>query len=250
VTAQYLLRFDDLCPTMDRKRWERFLPLIRGYGIRPILAIVPENRDPDLVVGPEDAGFWDEMRSMQSAGAAIGLHGFRHVCAAQGSGLIPLHAQTEFAGVQREVQREWIRAGVEILRGQGLEPRIWVAPRHGFDWVTLEVLREEGIELLSDGFAARPFRWGEMTWIPQQLWEPVEKASGLWTICIHANSATDESVVALEDFLKRNGSRFTSVERVEREWPIAERSVGDRIFHARMMWRIRLSRLARRFRSA
>ena len=243
--AQYLLRFDDLCPAMNRGRWERFLPLIRRFGIQPVLAVVPDNRDPELRFRPDDPGFWDEMRSLETAGASIGLHGFRHLCRSSGRSLLPLHNRTEFAGVSRDLQREWIRTGLTVLRGHSLQPRVWVAPRHGFDSVTLDVLREEGIALISDGFAAQPFRSGGVTWVPQQLWGPVVKKSGLWTICIHANSATEALVTSLEDFLERFSAQFTSLDRVVEEWPIADRSIPDRIFHARMLSRIRLARLYR-----
>jgi Uncharacterized protein conserved in bacteria (DUF2334) len=241
--AQYLLRFDDLCPAMDRARWRRFAALIARFDLKPILAVVPDNRDQELVLETDDPGFWSEMRLLEAAGAAIGLHGFQHLCRASGRSLVPLHDRTEFAGVSRELQREWIRAGKTILLLHGLHPRIWVAPRHGFDAVTLDVLREEEIELVSDGFAARPFRSGGLTWIPQQIWGPVVKESGLWTICVHANSAPDEAVNELEDFLERFAAQFTSVDQVLEEWPIADRSVGDWIFHARSMTRLRLAKL-------
>jgi hypothetical protein len=234
---------------MNRGRWERFLPMIRRFGIRPILAVVPDNRDPELQFQPDDPGFWREMRSLEAAGASIGLHGFQHLCQANGRSLLPLHDRTEFAGVSQDLQREWIRAGLAILRGHGLQPRIWVAPRHGFDQVTLGVLREEGIALVSDGFAAQPFRSGDLPWIPQQLWGPVAKRSGLWTICMHANSATDEAVIALGNFLERFSAQFTSLDRVVQEWPIADRSLADRVFHAQMLARIRLARFYRQLQN-
>lgn len=248
MTAQYLLRFDDLCPTMDGARWRRFLPILRQHGIRPILAVVPDNQDPDLRYRPPDVGFWDEMRAMQAEGATIGLHGYQHVCEAEGRGMVPVHRRTEFAGAPRECQREWIQAGLAILRRQGLEARIWVAPRHGLDRRTLWVLREEGIGLISDGFAPKPFRAGGLTWIPQQLWGPAEKRQGLWTICIHANVASDLAVAELEAFAGRFAGQFTSVERVMEEWAIGDRTMTDRMFHQRMLMRIRLAHLRRRMR--
>jgi Uncharacterized protein conserved in bacteria (DUF2334) len=246
--AKYLLRFDDLCPTMDRDRWQRFAPLLRRFGIRPILAVVPDNQDAELRICTPDPGFWAEMQEWQAAGATIGLHGYQHVCAAEGRGLMPLHAKTEFAGVPQERQREWIRAGLGILAGHWLTAQVWVAPRHGSDWATVEVLRDEGIGVVSDGFARGPFRERGVTWIPQQLWGPVEKKDGLWTICLHTNSATDEAVGELEGFLERFAVQFTSLDRVLRESAIKQRSMGDRLFQARMLTRIRLRRLQRRFR--
>jgi len=244
--AQYLLRFDDLCATMDRARWQRYSQLIQRFGLCPILAVVPENRDPDLEHDPPDAGFWEGMRRLEAVGATIGLHGYKHVCASNGRSLIPLHSRSEFAGAKEAAQREWIRSGIAILRAQRLSPRIWVAPRHGFDSATLRVLRAEGIETVSDGFAQAPFRAHDVKWIPQQLWEPVEKQSGLWTICLHPNSSTDEQVRRLESFLDRFSAQFTSVDRVLSEWPFPQRTAADRIFHARLLFRIRIARLRRR----
>lgn len=251
--ARYLLRFDDLCPTMDRERWARFAQLIREFGIRPILAVVPDNQDPELNRAPADPDFWAEMRDFQAAGAAIGLHGLHHRCTASGPGLIPLHSHTEFAGAPEAEQRASISAGLAILRGHGLEPSIWVAPRHGMDHTTLKVLREEGIPVLSDGFAEAPFQYGGLLWLPQQLWGPVEKKSGLWTICLHANSASETIIEELGRFLTRFGPQFTSVQQVLAEvhtgQPVPDRSLADRWFHRRMMVRIWLSRLKKSFKS-
>jgi len=246
VTAQYLLRFDDLCPTMDGARWRRYAELIARFEMKPILAVVPDNRDPELMCDAPDSGFWEEMRLLEAGGATIGLHGFQHLCVSEGQSLVPLHARSEFAGVAKETQAEWIRAGLGILRGHGLDPRIWVAPRHGFDAGTLEVLREQGIGLISDGFAKGPFRSGEVAWIPQQLWRPVEKRAGLWTICLHANTATDEEVAALDAFISRYAAQFTSVDRVLAEWMIRARSVGMRWFQLEMLAVVWLRRLRNR----
>jgi predicted deacetylase len=237
--AQYLLRFDDLCPALRRERWERFPPLLAEFGIRPILATIPENCDPDMAVGSADAEFWDKMRAMQTAGATIGLHGYRHLCLSRGRSLVPLHRATEFAGVAEEIQRRWIRAGLEILRARGLNPTIWVAPRHGFDRATLRVLRGEGISLLSDGFAHRAFLRNGMTWIPQQLWAPEVKSSGLWTICLHANTAPDSAVERLREFLRGHAAQFTSVERVVTEFKPTSLGPWERLRGGAAILRIR-----------
>jgi predicted deacetylase len=237
--AQYLLRFDDLCPTHSRERWERFLRLIREFEIKPILAIVPENRDPALAVSSPDPGFWAEMRALQADGATIGLHGFRHICAARGRSMVPLHRLTEFAGVPETTQRQWIREGLEILSGHRLNPSIWVAPRHGFDRATLRVLREQGIGALSDGFAHRPFRRAGVVWIPQQLWAPKPRPRGLWTICLHPNTTTNAEVENLRLFLHTHASQFTSVERVLDELDCAPLNIAERIAASSTMLRIR-----------
>jgi predicted deacetylase len=244
--AQYLLRFDDLCPTVSRSRWERFLTLIEEFGVRPILAIVPDNRDRELDRAEPDPDFWARMRAMEAAGAAIALHGYRHLCNSKGKSMVPLHSHSEFAGVPAEAQREWIATGIEILRRQGLNPRVWVAPRHGFDRSTLQALRSEGIRLLSDGLARVPFTRGGITWIPQQLWAPVEKPRGLWTICVHANTARDSLVEQLRDFLRLHAAQFTTVDRVVSELKPTKLSTTERVYEILALWRVRASRARKR----
>ncbi len=247
--AQYLLRFDDLCPTVSAQRWSQCVALIEEFHLHPILAVVPDNRDPDLCVSPPDPGFWRQLRAFETAGAVIALHGYRHLCLSRGRSLLPLHAQSEFAGVSAATQRGWIRDGLDLLRGHSLNPRLWVAPRHGFDTATLEVLRDEGILLLCDGLARRPFLRNGLTWIPQQLWAPVEKPSGLWTICVHPNTTSAATLLTLCDFLDRNAGRFTSVDRVLAAFLPTPLTRGER-FSARLaLWRIRATRAAKTVRA-
>ena len=244
--ARYLLRFDDLCPTMSRTGWDRFEPLLVEYGIRPILAVVPDNRDPELVHEVADCDFWSRMRQWEHSGAVIALHGYRHLCQSSGKALLPLHRYTEFAGVDEETQRAWIEAGLAILRGHGLHPQLFVAPRHGFDSATLRALRAAGIGTISDGLTHRPLVRDGVTWIPQQLWKPAEQRNGLWTICLHSNSAPNAEVLLLRDFLRAHASQFISVP----EALSSHRSplIGwiERVRCAHAVWRIRAKRWAKK----
>ncbi len=164
---------------------------------------------------------------------------------------MPLHRHSEFAGVDEETQRQWIHAGLKILRGHGLNPRIWVAPRHGFDSRTLRALGQEGIKLLSDGFARVPFTRGGLTWIPQQLWEPAVKPTGLWTICVHGNTAR-RPIRRLRSFLDHHVSDCTSVDRVLAEFNPAPLEPAERLYEVLAMSRSYASktkkRLSRRLR--
>ncbi|MGA7343846.1 MAG: DUF2334 domain-containing protein [Terracidiphilus sp.] len=244
--ARYLLRFDDLCPTVCLERWRSCMALIEEFQLRPILALVPSNQDPDLETSPPDPGFWARIRAMEQDGATIGLHGYRHLCASRGRGLLPLHRASEFAGVPLDTQREWIREGLRILRGRGLNPRIWVAPRHGFDAHTLQALHSEGIRALSDGLARVPFVRGGLVWVPQQLFGPAEKAGGLWTICIHPNSCGDARIAELRAFLRRRAGQFTSVDGVLAESGLGALSLKERAHEIWALSRVRAARSRKR----
>jgi len=240
--ARYLLRIDDLCPTVHREHWHSLRALIAEFGLQPILAVVPDNRDPTLAHSPPDPEFWNHIFALESAGATIGLHGCSHLCESRRRSLLGLHRASEFAGVKAETQRAWIRDGLCILRGHGLNPRIFVAPRHGFDAKTLQALRAEGIPLLCDGFARTLFLRGGVTWIPQQLWGPVDKPNGLWTICIHPNTASYEEIERLRAFLRARSAQFSSVDRLLAEFPPATLDFAERVYACVALWRAKASR--------
>jgi hypothetical protein len=244
--AQYILRFDDLCPTHARHRWQQWEELIAEFHLKPILAIIPDNRDQRLIFNSCDPQFWARMRALQNTGATIGLHGFRHLCMSRGRSLVSLHRESEFAGVPEAIQRQWIGEGLETLRGHGLNPAIWVAPQHGLDLATLHALRSHGIRLISDGFAPRPFTLGGLVWIPQQLWGPVSKSSGLWTICLHASTMTEPQIEQMRVFLREHVRQFTTVERILKEWRPTKLHLYEKLSAAGSVLRFRARKTAQR----
>jgi hypothetical protein len=248
VPAEYLIRCDDLCPATPVERWRRIESLIQEFNLQPILAVVPDNRDPELGIAAADPAFWQRIHALEVSGAMVGLHGYRHICASHGHGLVRLSRTSEFAGVAAQTQRTWISEGLRILRAHGLNPRIWVAPRHGFDRNTLVALGAEGIALLSDGFARVPFLRGGVTWIPQQLWGPVDKPKGLWTICMHANTASDADISALHAFLSVHADQFTSVDRVLFRSQPTTLTLAEYLYAEAALWRLKASRAVRRVR--
>ncbi|MGA8088906.1 MAG: DUF2334 domain-containing protein [Terracidiphilus sp.] len=238
---QYLIRLDDLCPTMLQDRRERFLSILARYGVSPILAVVPDNQDPDLIRQAHDPEFWDRIRSLQASGATIAMHGYRHLCVRRGVSILGLHEETEFAGVDPSLQHQWIRSGLAILRAQGLRPRLFVAPRHGFDRDTLSALAREGLGVLSDGFARRTFMQNEILWIPQQIWDPVAKKAGLWTICIHTNTASAALEQRMEKFLADHAGDFPTFDQVIAETPPDRLNWSERIAANLANLRVRIS---------
>jgi predicted deacetylase len=207
--ALYILRLDDACPTMDGARWKALESVLAHHDVKPIVAIVPENADPDLVRGSVDSAFWDRARSWVRNGWTIALHGYRHQLHKTRGGLVPVSRHAEFTGLPWAEQRHRIREGFRILEGRGLHPWVWVAPSHGFDLATLQALREEtDIRTISDGFSCRAFHRLGFTWLPQQLWRPREMIAGLWTICLHPNHLDDASLRRLEGFIAGHPKSF------------------------------------------
>lgn len=203
VLASYLIRLDDACPTMDKAKWQRIEEIFDAHGVRPIVAVVPDNEDDELQPSPPDPDFWERARTWQAKGWAIGLHGHKHLLRPwHGRQYLPMHPRSEFAGFTLEQQREKIRAGWEKLLSHDLIPTVWVAPAHSFDRNTLEAIHlETPIRTVSDGVAVDQFDRDGFRWIPQQLWSFAPKECGLWTVCMHPNTMNDAAFDELAKML-------------------------------------------------
>jgi predicted deacetylase len=183
--------------------WEPVERALQRFDIRPILAVVPDNRDPKLIVDAPVGDFWDRVRRWQRRGWTIGWHGFQHRYETPSGGLMGIHAGSEFAELDVSVQRAKLTAAHRIFREQGVSPSVWVAPGHSFDAVTVGLLPEFGIRIISDGFYWRPVSRGSCIWIPQQLWRFRSMPHGLWTVCCHVNSWNDAELHAFERGVQR-----------------------------------------------
>lgn len=206
-TLRIAFRFDDVCPTMKWGIWDRIEALFDAHGVQPMLGVVPDNQDPKLIFDPPNPSFWDRARRWQEKGWIIGLHGYRHLYDSKDGGLVPWWRQSEFAGIPYEVQLERITKGMEILRGRGLVPRVWIAPAHSFDENTLRALKTVGVNIISDGWNYAAYRCHrEMIWVPAQPWRPRFWKWGFWTEVFHANGLSDTAPI--EQLLKVHEGRI------------------------------------------
>lgn len=215
MKAKYLLRFDDLCPTMNWEIWGKIEKVLLNFEISPVLAVVPDNQDPELAVDVPKVDFWDHVRKWQGLGWTIGLHGYRHKYVTTESGIIGINNRSEFAGLPQHEQEQKITKGIEIFRRRGITPEVWIAPAHSFDGRTVAVLLEAGIRYISDGYSFFPYvDTNGMMWIPQQIWRYRKMPPGIWTICIHHNSWSSRDVEKLAIDLESSKGMFTSFNEV------------------------------------
>lgn len=239
---RYLVRFDDICPTMNWRVWDAIEAHLVRFDVRPILAVVPDNRDPKLVVEDPRKDFWDRVRRWQGAGYAIALHGFQHVYVNKDPGLIGVTRQSEFAGLPREEQRAKLEKALAIFADEGVRADAWVAPSHSFDRTTVEVLASLGVSVISDGLWTWPFTDpGGTTWIPQQLWGFRQKPAGIWTVCNHHNHWSERRVAQFGESLALHAGEMTDLATVLQGYAGRRLTLRDRweAFHA-LMWRHRI----------
>ncbi len=184
------IRMDDISPAMDWDKFEAFRSLLEEYGIQPLIGVVPDNQDDNLILGREKEEFWKYVRQLQQSGWTVALHGYRHVYTEKKGGLFPLNHFSEFAGVPYGRQKEMLEEGRKILESHGISTDIFMAPAHSYDGNTLKALAQTGFRRITDGFGSRPYRWHGMVFYPIsfRLKSSLKKKEGFTTLVVHSNT--------------------------------------------------------------
>jgi len=211
MSAKYVLRLDDICPGMNWTVWDELEHNLNELRIKPLVAVVPDNRDPALEVGPRNPDFWSRVRQWEANGWTIAVHGFQHTYVTTDAGVIGINQRSEFAGLSYDEQLYKLRCSMEIFQRERLNPGVWVAPAHSFDHGTLQALREVGIRIVSDGFALSPYSDAQgMVWVPQQLWRFRQFPAGVWTVCTHVNAWSPAAMSKFVQDVRRFRHRIIS----------------------------------------
>ena len=166
IEKKVLLRFDDICPTMNWEQWGRAKQLMDEVGVIALLGVIPDCQDPDLLIDKPRADFWEYLKSLQRQGYTIAMHGYHHVFDIQASGLSTPRKQSEFAGLPFEVQYKKIYEGKKLLKEHGIETDIFFAPAHSYDENTLKALAANGFRYLSDGKSSHAYVWHGIKLLP------------------------------------------------------------------------------------
>lgn len=205
----YLLRLDDASEHWNIENWHRMHDMVQKYGVKPIVAIIPDNQDSKLLRFPLDPSYDDTIRAWLTEGWTPALHGYSHVMDSPNGGVNPINRRSEFAGKPLEIQQEKIRNGYALLKEKGIAPHVFVAPGHTFDKNTLEALRTEtDIRIVSDTIADDVWFENDFYFIPQQSGSVRVLGFTVTTFCYHPNTMHNEGFEKLEFFLREHHRNF------------------------------------------
>jgi hypothetical protein len=158
------------------------------------------------------------VRQWQARGWTIALHGYQHRYVARDGGLVTVRKKSEFASLPAREQAEKLRLGTEIFAREGIQSRMWIAPGNAFDEVTVSLLPQFGMDLISAGWFWGPFVGPHrMTWLPCQLSILRTVPSGVWTVCYHHNSWTQSDLAEFKTGLARYRDCILSLEALQAE---------------------------------
>ena len=209
MAARYLIRLDDIAPHLAWDNFRRLERLFDEFQIRPLLGVIPDNRDATLMKCPECSGdFWKEMRALQARGWEMAQHGYQHLYVTSDCGLMGVNNLSEFAGLPYAEQLDKLFRGQTLLREHGLQTETFMAPSHSFDATTLCALKDLGFTTITDGFSPFPYLEDGLIFLPQWLASPRTLPFGTQTFCLHINGMSDRHIQVVEDFVAAHHREF------------------------------------------
>lgn len=201
-----IIRFDDICPTMDWKQWEKAEKLMDKYNVCPIIGVIPDCIDPDLQINEPRVDFWGWLKEKQKKGYTIAMHGVNHVFCSQHRGVLTTRIGSEFAGISYDEQYSKIRRGKEILENHGIYTDVFFAPGHSYDENTVKALAACGFKYVSDGKSSKAYIWHGIKFLPcRNSGATISSREEYSTSIYHAHEWNIESKNAysiLETFIK------------------------------------------------
>ncbi len=226
----YIIRLDDAAPRMNHFKWKKIEILLRKYNIHPLIGIIPDVQDEELIIYEEDKNFWKKAKEWQTSGFAhLALHGYQHVYHTKCAGINPVNQRSEFAGVSLNKQKEMLRVGYDKLKQEGICTDVFFAPSHTFDDNTIEALKDvTPIRIISDTIANDVYIKEGVTYVPQQSGKCRVLPFKVTTFCYHPNEMVPADFAHLEKFLTEHAKEFVDFPSV-----LKDRQYGrkDKILH-------------------
>lgn len=205
MAVKYIYRVDDITEDMNWDMFERHISLFKRYNVKPLLGVVPNNKDHILKVDKCNPGFWTRVRELQEKQIVeISQHGYEHLHESKGESILKAKygyaVKSEFSGLDYKAQCEKLRKGREILENNGVCTNIFMAPGHSFDRTTIMALKELGFKYITDGIGLSPYYIDDIKLLPVQYGRPRNfiMPFGVITICLHINRCTQEDIDKLE----------------------------------------------------
>lgn len=212
-----IIRLDDIAPTMDWAKFGRARAIFEKYNIKPLIGVVPENKDSTLDYSTGEADvpdFWATIHELVAAGWSVAQHGTYHVYETEDAGLLGINPFSEFAGLDYEKQYEKLKAGRDILLAHGIHTDIFMAPGHTYDRDTIKALKELGFTTITDGLYTECYDLDGIVCVPCRLaaWDKIQ---GLDTMCLHTNLMDEEDMDELERFVAAHKDEIIEFDTVE-----------------------------------
>ena len=209
-----LIRLDDIAENMNWDLMEKSEVLFDKYKIKPVLGVIPNNKDSELLSYPKKNNFWDIVRGWQNKGWKISMHGLTHVYDkdTKRNDYFGYGGRSEFCGHTLDTQIERIKEGLNIFKKERIVIETFFAPNHTYDKNTFNALKKFGINEVIDGYGLMPYKEMEIKFIPQLFYKVYTLPFGIQATQIHLNYWKDKDFQDFENFIRKNQNNFICYE--------------------------------------
>ena len=210
-----LIRLDDIAENMNWDLMEKSELLFDEFKIKPVLGVIPVNKDEELLSYPRKNNFWDRVRKWRDKGWEISMHGFTHVYdkISKKEDYFNYGGGSEFCGHSLEVQFSRIKNGLNKFNDENIKIKSFFAPNHTFDKNTLLALKKCGINEVIDGYGLMPYEENKINFIPQLFYKIIKLPFGIQSLQIHLNYLNQKDFDNFKKFIEKNSKKIITYDQ-------------------------------------
>ncbi len=207
-----LIRFDDIAENMNWYLMEKCEKLFDELKIKPVMGVIPDNKDKDLLIYPKKENFWNIVRNWQLKGWEIAMHGCNHIYDKDTNkeDFFKYGGRSEFFGHTYNEQKNKIKKGLKIFKENNIKIRTFFSPNHTYDLNTFKALKSSGINEVIDGYGLKPYEEDNIKFIPQLFYKLFFLPFGLQTTQVHLNYWTDKEFNRFSYIIRKNYKKVVS----------------------------------------
>ena len=221
-----LIRLDDIAENMNWDLMEKSELLFEKYEIKPVLGVIPNNKDKELLSHPKADDFWQKLRNWKDKGWEISMHGYTHVYDKNTNkkDYFKYGGDSEFCGHSLTTQMSRIESGLKKFRDEKIQIRSFFAPNHTYDNNTFAALKNLGINEIIDGYGLMPYTENQIKFVPQLFYKVFALPFGIQTTQIHLNYWKQKEFDDFERFVDNNYKKIITYNQ-------ALKKINDNIFY-------------------
>ncbi len=218
ILTQYtglLIRIDDVAENMNWSLMNNCEVLFDKYNIKPLLGVIPCNKDEELYAYEKNSNFWNKVREWQAKGWEISMHGLSHVYDQDTykKDYFNYGGKSEFFGHNYQEQFSRIKKGLEKFKEENINIRSFFAPNHTYDENTFLALKESGVKHIIDGYGLIPYTEKNLNFIPQLFYKEIMLPFGIQSTQIHLNYWNKFDYKNFETFILKNNDKIINFEK-------------------------------------
>jgi predicted deacetylase len=197
---------------MEWKSFFKVIDLFKKYKIKPILGVIPNNKDKEFKKYPKcKFSFWKKICYFQESGYEIAIHGYQHIYSVMSNNDYLKHGgNTEFSGYSYQNQLQKLTRAKKIFNKNKIKVETFFAPNHTFDNNTIKALNNINIKYVLDGYGIAPYSYKNLIFFPQLFYNLKKIPFGFQTVQLHTNYFNKNDFVNLKKFLEINKYKITN----------------------------------------